>query len=425
MKTNVPAIAAPRQNLALLLIIRGLLIFALLIGLAVSYWLYAIELPYVLLIWLVSSFVLLNIVMALRLRQPWPVTALEFSVQIVVDILAVSVLFFFCGGASNPFISYYLVPVTISMVTLPWRFTWALALLSIVCYSVLLIYNIPIPGLAPSSHAHHGASYLNAHVVGMWFNFILSVVLISYFVVRMANALKAQQALINQQREDNLRDEQLLAVATLAAGTAHELGTPLTTMKVLVDEMVHDYSGDGNLAKDMSLLKQQVQVCTKTLKDLSIQAEANESRGDYRVNLHQFAEKVIERWQVLRPDVVASISLQDDNQQTAEFYSTLDQALINLLNNAADACHHQVNITITWNKQQMRFVIEDDGAGIPSNVREQLGQPFVSTKRRGLGLGLFLSNATISRAGGTIEIKDRESGGTTLIVLIPLVEAEK
>ena len=126
---------------------------------------------------------------------------------------------------------------------LPWRYTWVIAGLSLLAYSLMLFYSHPIATLQPmDDHSHHMQGDFNLHILGMWFTFAISTVLITYFVVKMANALRQQEQLLATDREDELRDEQILAVATLAAGTAHELGTPLSTMSVLLDELETEHS---------------------------------------------------------------------------------------------------------------------------------------------------------------------------------------
>ncbi len=152
-------------------------------------------------------------------------------------------LLYLNGGATNPFVSLYLVPLAISAATLSVRFTVALAAFCLVAYSLLMFYYHPLQILSPNhemvlNSEHHtmhmtDGNPVNWHVVGMWLNFVLSTLLISYFVLRMARALRAQDAELSAIREKQLRDEQLLGIATLAAGTLHELGTPLATMTLL------------------------------------------------------------------------------------------------------------------------------------------------------------------------------------------------
>jgi two-component system sensor histidine kinase RegB len=203
-----------------------------------------------------------------RTTRPWPVADREFLAQLLVDVSGWTALMYFSGGANNPFISYYIVPLVIAAAVLPWRYTWLVAGASLLAYSLLLYYYVPFPLFTPHAAMRHGDG-ANVHILGMWFNFLFSAGLITYFVVRMAATLRLQEAQAVAQREDRLRNDQIMAVAGLAAGTAHELGTPLSTMTVLVDEMLQDESLGEQARGDCQLLRSQIGLCRNTLSELS------------------------------------------------------------------------------------------------------------------------------------------------------------
>jgi two-component system sensor histidine kinase RegB len=417
------ALTAPKLNLHRLLLIRWLLLLGLVFGIFIANQVFAVDLPNTTLGIVLSIAIAFNLGTHFRLSRSWPLTHLEFAAQILMDIIGISFIFYFSGGATNPFVSYYLVPLIISAATLPWVYTGIFALLSLGAYSLLLFYYVPIAALEPTlgEHAQHGGKF-HPHIIGMWFNFLLSAGLITFFIVRMSSALREQERELNARNQDSLRDEQVLAVATLAAGTAHELGSPLTTMKVLVSEIEHENADNANLKKDLQTLKQQINLCSATLKQLTARADVSDLQQASEKVVKDYFQSVIERWLIIRPEVKADTTYQGDTDIKAHFHPTLDQAIINLLNNAADASPEAINIEIVWSLSKATITINDRGAGIPDSVRQQLGQAFVTTKGKGmgLGLGLFLSNATISRSGGTIKLFDRDGGGTSTIIELPL-----
>jgi two-component system sensor histidine kinase RegB len=212
-----------------------------------------------------------------RTTRSWPVTDNEFLAQLLIDVLGWTALMYFTGGANNPFVSYYIVPLVISAAVLPWRYTWLVACASLLAYSLLLYYFRPFPLFTPHAHPGHGSGN-NVHVLGMWFNFLFSAGLITYFVVRMAATLRQQEALAVAQREDRLRNGQIMAVASLAAGSAHKPGTPLSTMTVLVEEMLSDTSLHARAREDCSLLQEQLLQCKATLAGLTRTAELTTAR---------------------------------------------------------------------------------------------------------------------------------------------------
>lgn len=378
--------------------------------------------------WLVAAILLQVVTTAFtfwRLRRPWPVTDGEFFGQLLVDVGSLSLLLYCSGGATNPFVSYYLVPLAIAGAVLPSRYTAGLATICIGAYTALLFFYDPLPLLSPLAGAHHheghdaAAGIVNPHVVGMWFNFTLSALLITYVVARMANALRDQYEELNQRREQALHNEQLLAVATLAAGTAHELGTPLTTMKILLDDMQAE--GPDQRA-DIELLKQQVQTCHATLKNLVATAESHQRRQFPLQPVDRFLFDALERWQVIRPSARyrLDLSAQTTTAPALRPDETLQQAILNLLNNGADASIEPLELKLEWDERDIVLHIRDHGAGVPLEIAEQLGKPFVTSKGKGLGLGLFLSHATIERCGGDIRMYNHAEGGTEVVLRLPI-----
>jgi two-component system sensor histidine kinase RegB len=344
--------------------------------------------------------------------------------------IALTGLLYLNGGATNPFVSLYLVPIAISAATLSVRFTVALATFCLLSYSLLMFYYEPLQLLSPNhemvlNSEHHSMHMtdgpnMNWHVAGMWMNFVLSTLLIAYFVSRMARALRAQDAELSAIREKQLRDEQLLGIATLAAGTLHELGTPLATMTLLTEELHSNATQNPAISADTKLLAEQLVRCKTILQNLARAAEQPSDQLQ-RVAIDIRLTQVLEHWQLLRP----GIPLHRNFEQVCGFVrvdSTFEQALINLLNNAAEASPTGIEISVQETKAEntVTIAILDHGTGVKIDT-ENIGKPFVSTRGPGRGLGLFLSNATIGRFGGTVMLKKAHAtGGTLTTVTLPL-----
>jgi two-component system sensor histidine kinase RegB len=416
-------LTTPVQHLRHLVVIRTLVLGCLFISAALSFWLTSAALPYVPILLILIILSTINLLTFFRLRRELPVTDIEFFTQLLIDVLCLSLLFYSSGGANNPFVFYFLVPICISAATLSWSYTWVVTLLCIASYTALLFFNIPLPALSPDHGQHHlHQPVINLHILGMWVNFFISAVLITYFVVRMARDLRHQDQLLNRRREDELRDDQLMAVATLAAGTAHELGTPLSTMKVLLNELRDEYREPAALQQDLQLLTAQVEQCSLTLRQLVEKAEQTKS-GNYNEQLvGDFCNTIIERWQVMRPEVSARIAIAHDSANIKHaFHPTISQSIINLLNNAADANPENIIIRVQWSSSELTWQIEDNGPGVPLELSGQLGKAFITTKGHGLGLGLFLTHATLNRYGGQVRLYNRKPQGTLTELVLPLL----
>ena len=366
-----------------------------------------------------AALALLTMASRWRTTRPWPVADNEFLAQLLLDVLGWTALMYFTGGANNPFVSYYIVPLVIAAAVLPWRHTWLVAGASLLAYSLLLYYYVPFPLFTPhAAMGHHGDS-ANVHILGMWFNFLFSACLITYFVVRMAAVLRQQEAAAVAQREDSLRNDQIMAVASLAAGTAHELGTPLATMTVLVDEMLQDDSLGQQARQDCELLRNQLGQCKSTLAELSRTAEMSSVEQTHRQGVGDFARQTLERWAIRRPGVTYTFNCQGAGPEV-ELDLTMAQALENLLNNAADAGSDRVEVSVDWSEAQATISIRDWGSGIPADLLEKVGKPIIHAGKSGLGIGLMLSQATVERYGGSIELRNLKDGGALAVLTLPI-----
>ena len=408
--------AATRENLYVLSLIRGVALLGQVLALTYFTWAQPIGLPVTAIAFVLSVYASLTAAIWVRSRRAVPIGDTEFFIHLLADIAFFSILLFFSGGASNPFVSYLLIPISIAAITLSRGYSIAIAVIALLCYSLLLKYYVAIAALTPG---HHQATGNSLHILGMWANFAISAAIIIYFISRMAATLKQQEQEIAMRRDAQLRDEQLLAVGTLAAGTAHELGTPLNTMKLIVDEMLLD---TGNQA-DVVLLNQQIEQCKTTLKQLLTTAEESQSTKLEARPVQDYFDNVLARWQLMRPLLQTRIQFTDSPAVNAVFHPTIAQSILNLLNNAADASE-RVDIDLGWNTEIATISIRDFGAGLDTDKMEMLGQPFVTDKADGLGLGLFLSQATLTRFGGTVSLQNAPEGGTLTQISLPLVTAD-
>jgi two-component system, sensor histidine kinase RegB len=424
MKQSTAPLTAAKANLQRLALVRLIVIAGELTAIFYARnWLQA-DLQYQ---WLLTTVILLAAITAFtfwRLRQPWPVTDPEFFAHLLIDVFNLSALLYGSGGATNPFVSYFLVPLSIAAAVLPRFYTATLALICIGAYSALLFFYQPLPALLPDhgDHAQHlvgnSSGGINPHIFGMWCNFAISAALITYVVVRMASALREQEHELNRRREQALHNEQVLAVATLAAGTAHELGTPLSTMTVLLDEMRSD---DATLRGDIDLLKQQVASCRATLKNLVATAEAHQLQQFPAQAVTALLDELLQRWLIIRPGAAYTLSVHGAQPvPLLRADGTLQQAILNLLDNGADTHSGPLQLSLDWDARNATLRIRDRGPGIALDIAEQLGKPFVTSKGKGLGLGLFLSHATVERIGGEIRLYNHPDGGTEAVLSLPL-----
>lgn len=379
----------------------------------VHYWL-EIPLPLAPMGAVVGLFALLNLATWVRLRQPWPITALEFFAHLLLDVAALTLLLFYSGGSTNPFASLYLLPIIIAAIALPAVYAWAMTAVTVAAYSFLMAIYVPL-------NMPHGTAAFTLHLAGMWLNFIVSAVLIAFFIGRMAASIRSRDQELAAAREDALRNERVIALGSLAAGAAHELGTPLATMAVLAGEMARQPETTADMKEDLALLREQIDHCKGIITGLAGRAGQSRAEGGRASGIDRWLEEIIARWKRLRPHAGVDASLHGASpapQVVAE--ATLEQALLALFNNAADACSSNVEIEAEWDAGTLRVEVRDRGAGIDEKVLLSAGGVFITTRTQGAGIGLFLAHAAVERFGGRIVLANRDGGGAVTRIELPL-----
>jgi two-component system sensor histidine kinase RegB len=417
MVGHVAPIQAPsNSNLRRIFLLRSIEIGGLLLAIVLARRVLELPLPLPPIAAVIGLLALVNLFTWWRLRQAWPVADGEFFVQLLVDVVAITVLLYYAGGSTNPLVSFYLVPLVIAAITLPAVFTWAMALLTASCYTLLMFNYYP---LMPKSGDFSTAIYL--HLTGMWLTFVLSAFLIAFFVVRMATTIKERDRQLAAAREETLRNERIVALGTLAAGAAHELGTPLSTMAVVTRELQREYGENPDLAEDLQLLREQVDNCKHILSSLLASAGQARMEDAAGAALDAYLDALLEKWRVMRPGVAVTVAwLGARPAPHIMTDQTLSQALLNLLNNAADASPENVEVEADWDATEIRLQIRDRGPGLSAEAVQQAGRPFYTTKGNGIGIGLFLANATIERCGGKVTLRNRDGGGAVTEIHLPL-----
>ncbi len=341
-----------------------------------------------------------------------------FFIQLFIDVLALSAILYFTGGATNPFTWLFLLPIVIAATTLPALQIWTLTLITIAAYSLLMHYYLPLDYV----HPDHDSDF-NQHILGMWFGFIFSAVTVAYFISGMAKNLRQRDRRLAEAREQQLRDERLVALGTLATGAAHELGTPLATMSIIIDELEDEYdtAHEPELNRQLGIIHEQIKRCKTALSTLSASSGESQAESGEAIRVQDYLLQIIEQWQAQRPGVEFTQHLRSDNKHVLILADqTLSQALINILNNAADASPDSVSFEAHWDSDKLEIQIKDRGEGFTPLASNRLGKEPYSSKQQGLGLGLFLAHATIKRMDGSITLFNREQGGVCTLIILPL-----
>lgn len=358
------------------------------------------------------------------LRQRGPGSARLLAAALMLDTALLTAMLWLAGGASNPFTVFYLVHVVLAALLLDARWTIALAAFSSLGFGALFF--------APVDHSHHMMhGDFSSHLQGMWISYTLAAGFIGYFVWRLARALEDRERQIDALRRTAARSERLASLSALAAGAAHELGSPLGTIAVAARELERACDAPLDAAavrEDATLLRGQAERCRLILDRLA--ARAGESAGEApgEATTGELAAEVRSELGRSRAERLAVDDACGGVVRAPR--RALVQALVNLVQNAFDAVEPQgadgrVSLRIEGGAGGVTWIVRDNGPGVAPVDLERLGEPFFTTKPpgRGMGLGLYLAGSFAERLGGHLELTSTPAQGTTAALHLPLEAA--
>ncbi len=331
------------------------------------------------------------------------------SLAVLMDVWWLTLVLYFVGGPTNPFTALYFVHVTVAAVLLGGPMTAAAWLNTVIAYGSTFAFMPP--------HAPHG---FGSHLYGMFVAFALAAGLIALFVARLAAALQAREVALREAEGRAAQAARVASLTTLAAGAAHELGSPLGTIAVVAGELLRQT--EGAQREDVALIQAEVKRCRVILDALS---------GDAGLAVGEGVSDVAV--EALFDDVGARLDTDERGRLRCEGEGTvrlprraMAQLLHNLVRNAFDASEDGDRVWLRYSERT--FEVEDEGVGMEADVLARAREPFFSTKPdpvhgqaapgSGRGLGLFLAQTTAEAVGAALSIQSEPGQGTKAIVTL-------
>ncbi|RMH35961.1 MAG: sensor histidine kinase [Deltaproteobacteria bacterium] len=400
-------------NFLWLIRLRWAAIAGQLITIAVTRWALGVHLPLAALFGLVAMSAAVNVGCAVVAARGRPVSDAWLAATMAVDVLLFTGLLYFSGGPANPFSFLYLVYLALAAIVLPPRWTWALAVLSLAGSAVLFVDAHPVH--VGSTHEQN----MVAHLRGMWVALGVAAAFIVYFLLRVTRALADREQELSRARQLAERQERLASLATMAAGAAHELSTPLSTIATVVADM--DRTA-GCSADDVRLIRDELARCRSILAQMSADAGAMMGEGLATVSVHALLADAVD-------DTRAAPAIELDCDGVGDRRLRLPrravaQAIRSVIRNAQDATRgeHPVRVEAAIRDDRLALVVRDRGDGMTPEQLERAGEPFFTTKPpgAGMGLGLFLTRAVVERLGGALAIESSPGTGTTVAIELPV-----
>jgi two-component system, sensor histidine kinase RegB len=396
-----------------------------------------------------------NLACAAWLRRAAYVREYHVGLLVALDVVLFTLLLYFTGGPTNPFSFLYLIHIALAALVLGSRWMWALVVLTLACSGALFLRHAPLamdspPSDDPAAHDHavhsahdhaahmahanhashvdhaaHGDHDYGMHLRGMWVALAVAATFIVYFLQRATRELQQREAELALAREHTVQHERLASLATLAAGAAHELATPLSTIAVVARELERrlEKAEEDAASSDARLIREQVERCRSILSQMA--ADAGEPVGDVArsLSVDELLETATAGLEgVDRIDV--AVSAQAEGRQIVALPRPLAQALRSLLKNALDAtlAPARIELEVSIDRAGWRFCVNDTGPGMQPEVRARAMEPFFTTKPagQGMGLGLFLTKSVAEQHGGRLEIDSSPGRGTRAWLMLPL-----
>lgn len=409
-----------RVNLGHLFWLRSLAIIGQLVTIAFVQTFVGVKLPLPAMLLVIGLEVIFNALTWLRVASQKPESNLELFGQLWVDLGALSALLFLSGGTTNPFVSLYLPSLAIAAAVLPWQLMAWLAAFAVACYAVLGFESVPL-------NLDNPANLFDYYRAGMWVNFMVSVGLIAWFVARMSRGLRQRDTALGEAQQRLLRDERAVALGVQAATVAHEMGTPLSTIAMLTEELRDAARSDEGLkayAADLDILDQQLTLCTSALARLRSRASTQGSRQRVDEWLDSFANQ----WRLRHPHVKFERVGEPPANVSVDDTVAVSQILTILLDNAARASRDHVTLAARLaDNDSIDFEVCDAGPGVPASLRGLLGAAPVDSTQGGHGVGLYLAFSAAARLGGSIELTDVSEikpRGTRAVLRLPLAREQ-
>jgi len=410
--------AAGHKNMLQLIELRWIAVVGQVTTIAAAILIFGIELPLVHMLQVLACLIAFNVASHLRWHERRPVSNGEMFMAILVDVSSLTVLLYLSGGTTNPFAFLYLLQVIISAVLLDVLWTWTVVAITIVCMAGLAMYAQPLA--LPYDHARGiGSLYLQ----GLLVCFALNAALLVMFISRISDNVRDKATQLAALRQRAAEEEHIVRMGLLASGAAHELGTPLSTVSVILGDWkrMPEIRDNRMLLEELTEMQTQLKRCKSIVSGILL--SAGEARGESaeRTTMRSFLDGLAEQWQGSRPARLFTYNNRIAQDFPVASDSALRQTVDNLLDNALEVSPDWVTLDAHIEDRTLVLGVRDRGPGFAPAMLASFGKPYQSTKGKpGGGLGLFLAVNVVRKLGGTLTARNLDGGGAQVTLRLPL-----
>jgi two-component system sensor histidine kinase RegB len=410
--------SADIMNMQQLIQLRWFAAFGQVATILIVHYGFGILLPLQPMLAVLSCLLLFNLTSLLYWRTHRDVSNGELFIALLVDVGTLTAQLYLSGGVSNPFTFLYLLQVTLGAMLLRTWATWTMVAITAACFAGLAVFAQPLP--LPMAH---DLGLYSPYVEGMLVCFALNAILLVVFITRIERNLRQRDARLASMRQRAAEEEHIVRMGLLASGAAHELGTPLATLAVILGDWrrMPTFTQDPELLQEIGEMQAQVQRCKTIVSGILLSAGEARGESSEKTSICTFLDDLVHEWRSTR----SASALDYDNQLVHDLPmvsdSTIKQMVCNVLDNAFEASPRRVHLEASCDSDMLNLRVTDSGPGFAPAMLAQLGKPYQSSKgRAGSGLGLFLVVNVARTLGGTVSASNRSGGGAEVRISLPL-----
>jgi two-component system sensor histidine kinase RegB len=377
-----------------------------------------IKLPLPQMLGVLACLIAFNIGSHLRWHERREVSNSQLFFALLVDVASLTAQLYFSGGTTNPFAFLFLLQVIISAVLLEAWSTWTIVGVTSLCMAGLALFSKPL-----TLSLDQGHSFPSLYIQGMLICFVLNATLLVIFITRISDNLRAGDAQLADLRQRAAEEEHIVRMGLLASGAAHELGTPLATLSVILGDWrrMPEFRKNAELQEEIAEMQAQLQRCKTIVSGILLSAGEARGESSAETTMSAFLDDLVQEWRSIRP--IVSFVYENKIQQDLPvvFDSALKQTIFNVLDNALEASPDWIRFEAKREADTLRLLVTDAGPGFAPAMLAHFGKPYQSSKGRpGGGLGLFLAVNVTRTLGGTVTARNRQEGGAVVELTLPL-----
>ncbi len=337
---------------------------------------------------------------------------------LVIDIFQLGALLFLTGGVKNPFVIFLLIPSVFSSSNLSFKTNCLLVFLTIITIFILTFYSLDLP-YPLSIHFHVSAYYFYSIPIA----FLIALIFLNYLAMTFGKESRLRREALAKMEEVMATEHELLSLGGQAAAAAHSLGTPLSTIKIITQDLVKQFKGKKEFEKDIELLSSQVERCNQILKSLTLNPNEEDSFIDKDISMREYLNEIISSFkEISKKNFIFNFD-QNSNEKKISKSIEIVYGLRNFIGNANKFSKETVFINLRSDSKITEVVIEDDGNGYPRDILSKIGEPYlksndaVDKSNVGLGLGLFIGKTLLEKNFASVKCRNSKTRGGAEVII--------